>query len=228
MNTEYILQQIRPYVVESQMTYADFERAFAFLERRERDAVRNIIRNVLKIFLVDELVTDIEPADETSVDEADATILKQKSEIRASNRILIELVQRGDEQAKQDLFVKNSGLVCKFAQRYLNRFPCKLALEDLVQEGQARCLRQFPQRQKSRHACDEGFRHGRRHPRHQKRVALRGTRQRLRLRAGDRACVPARCMPKVSSSSARRRRNFLRVTATASRRQVQRTFFPST
>ncbi len=130
MNTEKILQLIRPYVVESQMTYADFDRVFGFLPLREQYPIVDALRDELKIFLVDELVTDATPADE-----ADETILKQKSEILASNRILIELIQRGDEQAKQDLFVKNSGLVHKFAQRYLNRFPCKLELEDLVQEG---------------------------------------------------------------------------------------------
>ena len=130
MNTEKILQLIRPYVVESQMTYADFERVFGFLSKREQYPITDVLHDELKIFLVDELVTD-----ETTSDEADETILKQKSEILASNRILIELIQRGDEQAKQDLFVKNSGLVHKFANHYYAGASCKLELDDLVQEG---------------------------------------------------------------------------------------------
>ena len=130
MDSEYILQTIRPYVVESQMTYADFERAFGFLDRREQYAVIRFIEDELKIFFVDELLTNAQPLNET-----DSTVLRRAEEIRESNRILLELVKSGDEQAKQDLIVKNSGLVMKSARYYYEKFPCSLELDDLIQEG---------------------------------------------------------------------------------------------
>ena len=130
MNINYISQVIRPYVVERQMTYADFDRVFGFLELREQYPIVDIIRDELKIDFVDEILTEPPTSDGT-----DSTIVKRANEIRASNRILIELIQRGDEQARQDLCTKNSGLVYKFASSYHRRFPCKLELEDLVQEG---------------------------------------------------------------------------------------------
>ena len=71
MNAEKILKQIRPYVVESQMTYADFERAFSFLDKREQYDVIRFIEDELKIFFVDEILTEVQPSDET-----DETILK--------------------------------------------------------------------------------------------------------------------------------------------------------
>lgn len=53
MDSEYILKTIRPYVVESQMTYDDFERAFDFLEKREQYVVIRFIEEELQIFFVD-------------------------------------------------------------------------------------------------------------------------------------------------------------------------------
>lgn len=136
MNIDYISQVIRPYVVNNALAYADFERVFGFLELREQCPIVDIIRDELKIDFVDELST--EP---TTSAEAESTIVKRANEIQASNRILIELIQRGDEQARQDLCVKNSGLVYKSAKYYCEKFPCKLELEDLVQEGNLGMLR---------------------------------------------------------------------------------------
>ena len=92
MNINYISQVIRPYVVENKLTYADFERVFGFLELREQYPIVDIIRDELKIDFVDEILTEPPTSDGT-----DSTIVKRANEIRASNRILIELIQRGDE-----------------------------------------------------------------------------------------------------------------------------------
>ena len=132
MDSEYILKTIRPYVVESQMTYDDFERAFGFLDRREQYVIVRFIEEELQIFFVDELLTNAVIEDSA---ETDSVIAKKANEIRASNRMLLELVKSGDEQAKQDLFVKNSGLVLKSARYYHEKFPCSLDLDDLIQEG---------------------------------------------------------------------------------------------
>ena len=66
MNAEKILQAIRPCVVESQMTYDDFEKIFGFLDKREQYAMIRFIENELKIFFVDELLTNttVETSDE--------------------------------------------------------------------------------------------------------------------------------------------------------------------
>ena len=132
MDSEYILKTIRPYVVESQMTYDDFERAFGFPDRREQYVIVRFIEEELQIFFVDELLTNAVIEDSA---ETDSVIAKKANEIRASNRMLLELVKSGDEQAKQDLFVKNSGLVLKSARYYHEKFPCSLDLDDLIQEG---------------------------------------------------------------------------------------------
>lgn len=135
MNIDYISQVIRPYVVEKKITYDDFERVFGFLTLREQYPIVNIIRDELKIDFVDEILTEPQISDEKISDETDSTIVKRANEIQASDRILIELVQRGDEQARQDLCTKHRGLVYKSAKYYCEKFPCDLELEDLVQEG---------------------------------------------------------------------------------------------
>ena len=48
---------------------------------------------------------------------------------------MIALIQKGDEQARQDLCVKNRGLVESLAAYYAKKFSGTLEFEDLVQEG---------------------------------------------------------------------------------------------
>ena len=65
MNAENIFKTIRPYVVENQMTYDDFEKIFGFLDKSNQYALIRFIEDELKIFFVDELSTD------TSVETSD-------------------------------------------------------------------------------------------------------------------------------------------------------------
>ncbi len=57
MDSKEISKTIRPYVVESQMTYDDFERAFGSLDRREQYNIIRFIEEKLHILFVDELLT---------------------------------------------------------------------------------------------------------------------------------------------------------------------------
>lgn len=139
MNTKYLLKQIRPYVKDNRLTYDDFDKIFGFLERREQYQIVDALHDDLKIKLVDEI--DSPPEEEEIPDEDElpaeiaSFIVRKPHEIKVPNKFLIRLIQNGDKQARQDLCIKNSGLVGKFAVKYIKKFPCKLTLEDLMQEG---------------------------------------------------------------------------------------------
>ena len=133
INEKYLLKQIRPYVKDNRLTYDDFDKIFGFLERREQYAIVDALRDNLKIELVDEI--DSPPEEEEIPAEVAALIVRKPHEIKVPNKFLVRLIQSGDEQARQDLCVKNSGLVGKFAVKCHKKFPCKLTLEDLMQEG---------------------------------------------------------------------------------------------
>ena len=136
MNVEAILKEIRPYVVNDELTYDDFDKIFGFLPRKEQYPIAYTIEDDLKILLVDEIISP--PADKISekkILEKVPLIFREAKEIKASNKILIQLIQSGDIQARQDLCIKNQGLVAKFAKYYWEKFPCSLELDDLIQEG---------------------------------------------------------------------------------------------
>lgn len=133
MNTKYIFDQIKPYVIDNKLTYDDFEKVFGILPLKEQYPIAYAIQDDLNIELVDE-ITDTEPVEEIPAEVA-PLIVRKPHEIKVPNKFLIRLIQDGDEQAKQDLCVKNSGLVGKFAFKYWKQFSCQLELEDLIQEG---------------------------------------------------------------------------------------------
>ena len=139
MNTQYILKQIRPFVVNNQLTYDDFEKRFGLLPLKEQYPICYAIQDALKIELVDE-ITDAPPAGDLPA-ELVPLLVKDPREIKVPNKFLIRLIQAGDEQARQDLFIKNSRLVGKFALKYQKYLSNKLELEDLIQEGNIGLLR---------------------------------------------------------------------------------------
>lgn len=133
MNTDYLLKTIRPFVRDNQLTYDDFEKIFGFLPLKEQYPIAYAIQDDLKIELVDEIVSS--PVAEEIPTENAPLIVRRAGEIKMPNKLLIRLIQDGDEQARQDICVKNSGLVEKFALKYWKKFPDKLDLDDLRQEG---------------------------------------------------------------------------------------------
>ena len=56
-------------------------------------------------------------------------------DIKQSNEVLCALIQQGNEQAKQDLCVKNRALVDKYAWAYGKKYLTKLSFDDLEQAG---------------------------------------------------------------------------------------------
>lgn len=139
MNTQYLLKQIQSFVVGNRLTYDDFEKIFGFLPLKEQYPICYAIQDELKIELVDEIIS--EPQEEKLPAELAPLILKDPREIKVPNKFLIRLIQEGDEQARQDLCVKNSGLVAKFALKYSQILSNKLEPEDLIQEGNIGLLR---------------------------------------------------------------------------------------
>ena len=133
MNTQYILKKIRPYVVDGKLTYDDFEKIFGFLPLKEQYPICYAVQDDLKIELVDEI--NFAPDEEEISEELEPLILREAREIKVPNKFLIRLIQNGDEQARQDLCVKNSRLVGKFALKYSELLSNKLEIEDLIQEG---------------------------------------------------------------------------------------------
>ena len=133
MNTQYILKEIQPFVVDRRLTYDDFEKIFGFLPLKEQYPICYAIQDELQIELVDE-ITDAPPEEELPAELA-PLIVKDPREIKVPNKFLIRLIQYGDEQARQDLCIKNSGLVGKYALKYSEFLSNKLELEDLIQEG---------------------------------------------------------------------------------------------
>lgn len=56
-------------------------------------------------------------------------------DIRQSNEILCTLIQQGNEQAKQDICIKNRALVDKYAWAYGKKYITRLSFDDLEQSG---------------------------------------------------------------------------------------------
>ena len=85
----------------------------------------------------------VEGGCETDDEEIDtrSNYLEVNSKIRQSNEILCKLIQEGNEQAKQDLCIKNRMLVCKVAKKYDQYFGNDLSFEDLEQAGMMGMLR---------------------------------------------------------------------------------------
>lgn len=138
MNSRYILKTIRPFVKDGKLTYDDFGKIFGFLPRKEQYPIAYAIQDDLQI----ELVDAIEEAaiEEVPAETAQLTV-REAREIKMPNKLLIRMIQDGDEQARQDLCIKNRGLVEKFAMQYWKKFPDKLELEDLRQEGNLGLIR---------------------------------------------------------------------------------------
>ena len=137
MNIEAIHKAIAPCVVNGEMTWDDFDKIFNFLPLKEQYAISFAIQDDLKIEFVDEIISAPEEilAEEKIPIEVAPPIFREAREIKTSNKILIGLIQSGDEQARQDLCIKNRGLVEKFAARYEKLIHTQLTFEDLTQEG---------------------------------------------------------------------------------------------
>ena len=160
MNKSIVLGMVEPYLKDKELTFRDFELIFSMLSVQEQYSVLEILYHC-KIELVDEYKdqkqTDkeskgskekefeilydeslfIDSVDDSSLgDEYDQSdhIVERKN-VRLSNRVLCQMIQNGDQQAKQDLCVKNRGLVDKYVSMYQHMLGSKMDFEDLQQAG---------------------------------------------------------------------------------------------
>lgn len=127
MNSAYIFKLIRPFVRSDKLTYDDFDKIFGFLPRKEQYSIADTVQDVLNIELVDE-ITDLP-------DEIPPPVKNPARDIKMPDKLLIRMIQDGDEQAKRDFCIKNSALVEKCAIKYRENSSDKFALEDLIQAG---------------------------------------------------------------------------------------------
>lgn len=134
---DYVLETVKPYLENKQLTYDEFDEIFSHLERKDQYKVTDIL-DASDISLVDEkiLYAQIAPPTENNFPPQPENIIPHKDyEIKASNAILLRLAQNGNRQALHDLIVKNRRLVLKYAGIYDKIYNHNLNIADLEQEG---------------------------------------------------------------------------------------------
>lgn len=158
MNEDIIINMARPYVKDGAITYAEFNRIYDFLSRKEQYSVVDILfKNAID--LIDEQVDEelfvleynTENIEEEKLDFEilyDDDLFKDKkrpsddcgnlilyTDIKQSNENLCNLVKQHNMQAKQDLCIKNKRLVDKYVIAYEKYYGNHLDFEDLEQAG---------------------------------------------------------------------------------------------
>ena len=160
MNKSIVLGMVEPYLKNKELTFKDFEQIFNMLSLQEQYSALEILYHN-KIELVDKYSnTDQTNIDTNGSQEEEFEILYDESlfvddeqydiledenyqsghivgrkNVHLSNRVLCQMVQNGDQQAKQDLCVKNQGLVDKYVNMYQHMLGSKMDFEDLRQAG---------------------------------------------------------------------------------------------
>lgn len=163
LREDIILQMVQPYVKDGAITYDEFDGVFDILSLKEQYAVTDVLYSN-GINLIDkhieisdlnlEAITEIENDSNNEFEilydeslfkdvgfsEADENLTISK-EIKQSNEVLCNLIQRGNRQAIQDLCIKNKRLVDKYALLYQKRYGNRLDFEDLEQVGYVGLIR---------------------------------------------------------------------------------------
>ena len=149
MNLNYVLQALKPYMIDNNVILLPgFNVAFKCLREELKREIQNELSSRGYVFInmssVDydsrinegrgELVKPINTADEI-------TYYPTPNKVKQSNEILCALIKRGNEKAKNDICIKNQSLVYSVATKYLNIAGNDLELEDLEQYGMMGLLR---------------------------------------------------------------------------------------
>lgn len=156
MDETIIKNMVKPYLVNGQITYDDFENLFDMLSLKEQYGVLDVLykngielvegnrreesedENFEILYEDDIFYDEYEESEKEYICNGRKdvqTILKVKDNVKMSNESLIKLIQEGDMQAKQDLCIKNRGLVDKCVNKYIKLSGNKLDFEDLEQVG---------------------------------------------------------------------------------------------
>lgn len=156
-----ILKMVAPYIVNGNITFNQFENVFDMLSLHEKYSVvdlliannigledeNEVVSNAKNGSGVDGSIAIEEKKDNNFLIKYDKGIFTdsgkeeeferviQYENIKQSNIALCELIQNGSLQARNDICVKNSGLIYKYAQAYQYFYGNNLDIEDLVQAG---------------------------------------------------------------------------------------------
>lgn len=148
MNEEIILKMVQPYLKSMSITYEEFDSLFEILSLREQYGVLEILNKHhielreeeeddkdFEIMYDDSVFSSEEAYHEKKAQDGYSGYLEVKKEIKLSNEILCVMIQQGNEQAKQDLCIRNQRLVEKVANTYNQFAGNDLAFDDLRQAG---------------------------------------------------------------------------------------------
>ena len=125
------------------LSYSDFDRLFKYLSSEEQNEVRIILKQKGIELIIPEIIeskTDEEVDDSDDIelfrDNTPTSLIEiNKKSIKQTNETLCRLIQRGNEQAKNDICIKNRNLVMKYASKYSKYYGNKLDIDDLEQIG---------------------------------------------------------------------------------------------
>ena len=155
INEAIILKMAEPSIKNGILTYDLFDRIYGMLSRKEQYQVCEILFDH-HIQLGDTIYPSTDDifvensSDNALVDEKkdsffDEGIFKDakssdeyvfySGKVNQSNDTLVKLIQEGNKQARQDICIKNEGLVRKYAKAYYRYFGNDLEFEDLMQAG---------------------------------------------------------------------------------------------
>ena len=138
INEKIIIEMIKPYLVsEKTISKQSLEKVFGVLDDSHfcRIILFLLSQNYLIIDENDIVVinNELDDLDDDLIYEEE--YLPQERIIHQSNVILCKLMQEGNQKAKNDLCVKNKGLVDKYASFYFGFAGNDLSFEDLEQYG---------------------------------------------------------------------------------------------
>lgn len=165
MNSELILKMVKPYLNNNRLLFKDFKNLFSFISNHEKYLVFDVLIANHIVFITDDGeiynncgkdvengIVGIDNEEIICEDDEDFEILYEEDlfkdkiipksnfvvsykDVKQSNEILCKLIQEGNEQAKQDLCIKNRALVDKYAWAYGKKYITRLSFDDLEQSG---------------------------------------------------------------------------------------------
>lgn len=136
-----VLEILDKNQIELLESYADVDE-----ERKSPEQTSDNEEDEFELLYEDDIFSgDNDEADDQKIrsgsEEHKTEYLKVRRKVLLSNRGLIRMIQEGDDQAKQDLCIKNYGLVDKWAGIYQRVYGNKMDFEDLEQVGMLGMIR---------------------------------------------------------------------------------------
>lgn len=130
MNRQYILDRIKPYLINNMLYEEDFNRLFSNLHLRQQYQIVNILlqENI-------DIIYDT-PKPETEVKKEHKVAAKNYKNLNdLKNEQLCVLYKQGVNDALDTIVEKNTGLVRSRVLKYMKKYRNKLEFDDLYQFG---------------------------------------------------------------------------------------------